>query len=409
MSPPSRRTVLRWGATLGVAGLSGCSSVFDEGDPPRPEDSGYDCETGRTRYESDAAITPSATWPMLQCDAGHTSYNPDATVPEEVDLRWRYTACTEVDGIVTVANQHVYPGQLIVDAQTGAPTTGEWTPYQKPAVVDDTLYIGSYELQAYDAADMSHQWTFDPPGETGGVSAPVVHNETVYIAGNLDDPTLYAVDVTDGSERWQFTPGNEYDTPPAIVDGHVYAADQQGVLYKLDATTGEERWRHPTEVDYLNGVPTVAGETVYLPAGDGTVVALDTTDGQERWRRETDNTRCFVAVADDSVFVTGSERCQALRRADGTKRWETTSATGEACSVAGNALVVGGDEKLYALSRDDGTRLWSFETRWVRFGDYTTGGTTTAPALVDDVVLAATEASDIYALGSASTTDSETQ
>mgnify|MGYP002125039227 CR=1 FL=1 len=401
MSPPSRRAVLRWGAALGTAGLSGCSSVFGEDNPLRSDgpDYSYDCETGRTRYEGDAAVPSEATWPMLQYDAGHTSYNPDATIPEEVDLRWRYTACTEVDGIVTVANQHVYPGQLMVDAQTGAPTTGQWTGYQKPAIGNETLCVGGHDLHAYDTADMSHQWTFKPTGKFGGVSAPVVYDGLVYIAGNLDDPTLYAVDVTDGSERWQFTPSNEYNSPPAIADGYVYVVDEGGVLYKLAATTGEERWRRDTEVDTLSGVLTVADETVYLPGDDGTVVALDTADGQKRWRWHTDNSRCFVAVADDTVFVTGNKGCVALREEDGTKRWETTSVTGAACSVAANALVVGGDEKLHALSRDDGTGLWSFKTRSVLFYDYTASGISTAPALVDDVVLAATQASDLYALG----------
>lgn len=183
----------------------------------------------------------------------------------------------------------------------------------------------------------------------------------------------------------------------------MYAVDEAGVCYSIAAASGEERWRRAIETDYVNGVPTVADGTVYLAIEDGTVVALDTADGRERWRRETASPSSCIAVADDTVFVVGSEGCLALATDDGAKRWEIESATGTVCSVGANALVVGGSETLHALSRADGTTLWSFETRSVLFSDYTASGIPFAPALVDDVVVVATQASDIYALGAAAT------
>lgn len=353
-------------------------------------------------YESDVSVSADAAWPTVQYDAGNTGYNPDATVPDAVSLRWRYTACTEVDGIVTVANGNVYPGHLVVDAGTGARETGEWTAYQRPAVVDGTLFVGSHDLEAYDASDGDHLWTFEPAGEAGGVSAPIVHDGTVYVSGNVDDRNLYAVDAADGTERWQFTPDHELDAPAAAAGDHVYVVDDGGVVYGIDAETGSERWRYASDDGQIYDPPTVTDGTVYVGLDDGGVVAVDAADGTERWRTRIETpSDPSIAVADDTVFVVDREGIFAFSRHDGTERWRDDIIGAEAVSVASNAVLVGDGETLRALAREDGSERWSFRTRSVTFYDYSAGGIAVGPAVVDDVVFVATEASDVYALGPA--------
>lgn len=403
MSPPSRRRVLRRGALVGSLGLSGClrSSTRDQPTEQQGNPS-YDCENGRTVYESDVSVSADAAWPMLQYDAGNTGYNPNATVPDEVSLRWRYTACAEVDGIVTVTNQHVYPGNLVVDAETGARKTGEWRAYQRPAVVDGTLFVGSHDFEAYDAADGDHLWTFEPAGESGGVSAPTVHDGTVYITGNIDDRTVYAIDATDGTEQWQFTPDHELDAPAAAVGDLVSVVDDGGVIYGLDAETGSERWRYESEYGQIYDPPTVTDGTVYTGLEDGGIVAVDGADGRRRWRTEIQTTGDpALAVTEDTVFVVDQEGIFAYARQDGAERWRDESISSEALSVASNAVLVGDGKTLRALAREDGSERWSFQTRSVIFYDYGAGGFAVGPAVVDDVVFVATGASDVYALGPA--------
>jgi hypothetical protein len=59
-----------------------------------------------------------------------------------------------------------------------------------------------------------------------------------------------------------------------------------------------------------------------------------------------------------------------------------------------------GDRRiLRALSLTDGTEWWSFETRNRSFSDFGLGGIQRAPAITNGIVIVATQAGDVYALG----------
>lgn len=338
---------------------------------------------------------------MANRTARRTAFNPDATVPDDVSMYWRYTACAEVESGVAVADGRVFAGRARLDGQTGQSLGGDWTSYQWPAVVDDTLFIGGHTLEAYDATDGSERWTFTPDGEAGAVSPPAVANGVVYITGNLDDRTVYGVDATTGDEVWRFTPQADCSTPLAVADDTAYAVDNAGTVYALTAETGEKRWEQSVADSTRVGAPVVGDDGLYLPTGDG-VVAFDPADGSDLWDWETDTDGGRdIAVAKGTVYVVGRESCRALATGDGTERWATDEVGGHTCSVGAESVVVGDDLDVVAISRNDGAERWRFETRSVLFGDYYRRGVSAVPALVDDIVYVATEASDVYALGPA--------
>ena len=392
MVPASRRDVLRHGVVGGTLLTVGCSS----------QQSGSACEAGRTRYAADAPVSAAARWPMANRTARRTAYNPEASVPDEVSVYWRYTGCSEVESGVAVANERVFAGRARLDGTDGTPLGGKWTAYQWPAVVDNTLVIGSHTLAAYDAIDGSELWTFDPDGESGGVSPPAVTDDFVYITGNLDDRTVYGVALATGEEAWRFTPAADCSARLAVADDTVYAVDNEGTVYALAAETGDKRWEQSPAGSTRLGAPVVADSGLYLPTVDGGIVALDPADGSDRWDwAASDDYGRDIAVAEETVYVIGPEACHALATADGTERWSTDSVGGQTCSVGSESVVVGGDPDLVAISRNDGAEQWRFETRAVLFSDYDRRGISAAPALVDDIVYVATEASDVYALGPA--------
>ena len=388
----TRRRLLRSGAVTGGVALAGCFSFGG----------GYECETGRTSYTADASLSGGASWPTYRFDAGNTGYNPDATVPDEVAVRWRYTACAEVESGVAVADGRVYPGAAILDGQAGTRTAGEWHGYQTtPTLVDGTRYVGTHELEAFDTASGANRWTFDPDGESGGLSAPKVWDDLVFVAGNLDAPILYAVDASDGTERWRFEPATGIRTPPAIADGTVYAVDGGGTVHALAAATGESRWSFDEQ---WQGPPVVADATVYVTSHEDGVLALDADDGRERWRLEDVNgVTTPAAVAGGTVIVPEQDgRLLALSEADGSIRWQQPfgSQLGPP-TVAGETVLVGKRRgtQVSAHSLSDGSVRWRFETRELLFGDYTRVGTAVGPTAVEDTVFVPTAASDCYALG----------
>ena len=64
---------------------------------------------------------------------------------------------------------------------------------------------------------------------------------------------------------------------PAIVDGIVYAAGDDGVLVALDAATGTEQWRFPLDGAVTFGPILVDGK-LYVSTGNGILYALGTLD-----------------------------------------------------------------------------------------------------------------------------------
>ena len=73
-------------------------------------------------------------WPQFQFDAGNTGYYPDTTGPaESITEQWQLTTGVGIRS--------------------------------SPAVVGDTVYVGSYDghLYAIDATDGSEQWQFPTP------------------------------------------------------------------------------------------------------------------------------------------------------------------------------------------------------------------------------------------------------
>jgi len=394
MVPCTRRRLLRSGAVTGGVALAGCLSFGSESE----------CEAGRTSYTADASLSGSTSWPTYRYDAGNTGYNPDATVPAEVAVRWRYTACAETESGVAVANGRVYPGAAVLDGRAGTRTAGEWHGYQTtPTLVDGTRYVGTHELEAFDAASEDDRWTFDPDGESGGLSAPKAWDALVFVAGNFDAPILYAVDATDGTERWRFEPDAEVGTTPAVADDTVFVVDDGGTVHGLDAATGEPRWSHD-ESDQWRGPPVATDGTVYVTSHDSGVLALDAADGREQWRfADASGVAAPVAVADGAVVAAGSAgQLVALAAADGTVRWEA-AVGGELGppTVAGETVLVGERRgtRVAAHSLADGRERWRFETREILFGDYTRVGTPAGPTAVDETVFVPTAASDCYALG----------
>jgi PKD repeat protein len=114
-------------------------------------------------------------------------------------------------------------------------------------------------------------------------------NDTVYIGSGYGGPSpssdtheVYALNATDGTERWTHGLSGEIDSGPAYADGILYVASRGGDLAALNATTGNEVW-NVTGSDF-RGSPVVVGNTVYVSDfGNGTVHAFDADDGTQRW------------------------------------------------------------------------------------------------------------------------------
>ena len=250
------------------------------------------------------------------------------------EVQWRTENAHRGDPFV--ADGVVYVANAAYDAATGERLwygTGTLA-----GVSDGTAYLhNGSTVWAHDAATGEVQWRARLPTSADTVDAEgAVTSDRVYLTvetANASHP-VYALSTDDGSVAWTHAVEASSDdvranlvSAPAVHDGSVYvsARGDTATVHALDATTGDERWSYDTPADHLSA-PTVGNDTVYLggryfsklaEVGDTVapatvaVYALDATDGTERWNYSTGETSGLVAYApvvdDGRAYVTVRE------------------------------------------------------------------------------------------------------
>ena len=173
---------------------------------------------------------------------------------------------------------HRYNGE---SGPTGKPTV-QWS-YEFDsdigaiAVCDGQVHVTGEDgsISVFDT-DGNPQWRFQTDGEVR--SSPAVVDDTVYVGSY--DGHVYALEASGGTKQWSFqTDGNVYSSP-AVVDGTVYVGSRDGHVYAIDAASGTERWSFQAD-GWVVSSPVVKDGTVYVAGGD-TVYALGSNDTETK-------------------------------------------------------------------------------------------------------------------------------
>ncbi|WP_059006954.1 PQQ-binding-like beta-propeller repeat protein [Streptomyces specialis] len=277
-----------------------------------------------------------------------------------------------------------------------------------PVVRDGLLYVTSLEVHALDVATGRRQF------KTREVAWSMAVTGGRVLAS--DGPSLYALDATDGSDRWRvqtdtwiyalraergtvvtatrgggveaWEPGTgerlwelsgaqsdfeTHDTAPVMRDGVVYAWGE-GQLYVLEARTGSEMWRHPVgDTSVTGGVPvrvTPTDDGVVFVCAGSRVLALDAATGAERWRFDAPAAilcpATYQSPASRSAGVYFTDylgTVYALDPATGDDRWRiATEARNslEPVVVADGLVHLGSGTAMYTLDAVSGTPRWRF-------------------------------------------------
>jgi outer membrane protein assembly factor BamB len=148
-----------------------------------------------------------------------------------------------------------------------------------PAIDGDTLYIGSFDkkLYALNVDDGSKKWEFATEGAI--IATPLVYRDTVYI-GSLDR-NLYALNASDGRLKWRFTGENWFWAEPVVYNDMLYVGCLDGFIYVLKASDGAR----VAEYDLTHAIssqPVVVDSSVIFATRKGFVYSLPTGGGEPR-------------------------------------------------------------------------------------------------------------------------------
>ncbi|KQX83212.1 serine/threonine-protein kinase [Streptomyces sp. Root1310] len=335
-----------------------------------------DVATGRRRFK-----TRDVAWSMAVADGrvhasdGPTLFALDAR--EGADLwrlstdAWVYSLKADRGTVVTgtrgggVQAWEASSGQRLWEI-TGCQTDFE-SPEAGPVLHEGTVYVWQdARLRALDARTGEERWSY-PIGDTascGGVPVRVTPapDGYAYVAAGT---RVLAVDVASGMVRWHFEAPAVFLSPPtfvpgpAVTGGGVYLADYLGTVYAIDATDGRDRWRIATEARSSVDPVLVAAGHVHVGSGKG-LYTLDAVTGTPKWRFQAGGDIVGApAVAEGRIhFGSTDHLLYTLKADDGRLRWKLATGgeiTGSPVVRDGVVYASSKDRCVYALDAEKGT------------------------------------------------------
>jgi outer membrane protein assembly factor BamB/tRNA A-37 threonylcarbamoyl transferase component Bud32 len=335
-----------------------------------------DVATGRRRFKTrDVAWSMAVADGRIHASDGPTLFALDAR--EGTDLwrlsvdAWVYSLKADRGTVVTgtrgggVQAWEASNGQKLWEI-TGAQTDLE-SPEAGPLVHDGTVFVWKdARLRALDARTGDERWSY-PIGDAascGGVPMRLTPAPDGYVYVSAGSRVL-AVDVAGGHVRWHFeAPAVFLSAPtfvpgPAVTGGGVYLADYLGTVYALDATDGRDRWRIATESRASLEPVLVAAGHVHVGSGKG-LYTLDAVTGTPKWRFQAGGDIVGApAVAEGRIhFGSTDHLLYTLKADDGRLRWKLATGgeiTGSPVVKDGVVYACSKDRCVYALDAEKGT------------------------------------------------------
>ncbi|MET7981400.1 MULTISPECIES: serine/threonine-protein kinase [unclassified Streptomyces] len=335
-----------------------------------------DVATGRRRFKTrDVAWSMAVADGRIHASDGPTLYALEAR--EGADLwrlstdAWVYSLQADRGTVVTGTRGGGVQAWEAANGQKLWEISGAQTDFESaeagPAIHDGTVYVWKdARLRALEARTGEERWSY-PIGDTascGGVPVRMTHapDGYVYICAGT---RVLAIDVAGGHVRWHFEAPAVFLSPPtfapgpAVTGGGVYLADYLGTVYALDATDGRDRWRIATESRASTEPVLVAAGHVHVGSGKG-LYTLDAVTGTPKWRFQAGGDLVGApAVAEGRIhFGSTDHLLYTLKADDGRLRWKLATGgeiTGAPVVKDGVVYACSKDRCVYALDAEKGT------------------------------------------------------
>ncbi|MEU7556225.1 PQQ-binding-like beta-propeller repeat protein [Streptomyces sp. NPDC044571] len=261
-----------------------------------------------------------------------------------------------------------------------SPDSGRWRPWRfrmsnevwgTPTVAGDLLYVTSFEVHALDVASGRRQFKTRDVAWSMAVADGRIHAS--------DGPSLYALDASDGSERWRLST-EAWVYALRAERGTVVTATRGGGVQGWEASNGQKLWEltgAQSDFETPEAAPVLHDGTVYVWQ-DARLRALDARSGRESWSYPVgDAASCgnvpvrVTPAPDGNVYVAAGTRVLSVDRASGRVRWhfEAPAVFLAPPAFAPGAAVTGGGVYLadylgtvYALDAATGKDRWRIAT-----------------------------------------------
>lgn len=171
------------------------------------------------------------------------------------------------------------------------------------AIDQGQLVVGNYfgDVHCIDIEKKSLLWKMNTGDDTD--ASAVFWDQYVYVAAEEASSQIFCLNRKDGSVKWKLKTGRGWYSTPALVDGKMVIAGNDGKCYCLDARTGQELWKTPMAGASWNSPVVVEGRVLVGSYGNFLHV-LDFKSGTQLQQVDLGG-RCHSApcVVGGKVFV----------------------------------------------------------------------------------------------------------
>jgi outer membrane protein assembly factor BamB len=236
------------------------------------------------RIQGSPGLLPGGRIAVLVQSDG-TLHTLDAAAGQVV---WKASPAGRSDGGPSAAGGRVVFGACdaalhVVDAATGEPLKkvafGEGSEVAGGVALAGVMAFAGSRLGGLHAVDLEKSAVVWSQGAGSGemfTTPAVASHEVVYVDGN---GVVFAADRADGATRWQHaTKAVEVESP--VIAGNVVVVCADGALKLLGLLKGTELWSEELGDDLSS--PAVADGRVYVAADDGQLVILEGDKGGAR-------------------------------------------------------------------------------------------------------------------------------
>jgi outer membrane protein assembly factor BamB len=266
-----------------------------------------------------------------------------------------------------------------------------------PLVRDDIMLVCTLkgELHAVNMQNGKRIGFITLDGAVTGT--PVWNGVVAYIPISNEDETIESVDLQNGSRDWVAKLGSSESSPLAH-EKYLYVTSLNGRLYCLNISDGSEVWNFKTGTDDarrpIRSSPATDGATIAFGCDDGCLYGVACSDGSRKWKFQTGQSIFASPIIVDGRVVVGSLDCKVycLELSTGALVWsfDAKSRVFGNASTNGKLVFVGAaDGTCYALDVANGSVVWKFDAKSV---------INSAPLVVNDVLYVGSLDKNVYAL-----------
>jgi outer membrane protein assembly factor BamB len=209
-------------------------------------------------------------------------------------------------------------------------------------------------IVAYDLTTGTQMWIVP----AAAVSRPAASRDLLFV---MEDGTLEALHVADGSSAWKLPFTEQLAAPLVFDNGWLVAATTGASIVAFRASDGHLVWRSDIGSP-AHAPPTLADDRVYVPAEDGRVVALRVNDGTQVWTHHLGGAPSEILATGDRLFVGSKDNFfYCLKTQDGSVDWPVPTGAdviGLPVADAHNVYFVSLDNVLRAVHRGSGNQEW---------------------------------------------------